>query len=359
MLSWMQGFLGIEQLQLPEAEVFYRTGLIFVRVLLILTATAFITRVIRRSLKGVREHLVTSMIQKAGGPNIELEKRATTIVGIFSKAATVVVWAAAIVISLDQLGLNIGPILAGAGVVGLAVGFGAQNLVKDVISGLFLLVENQIRVNDVAVINGTGGLVEEINLRTTVLRSQDGTVHVFPNGSIERLSNMTRMYSYYVFDIGVAYKEDTDRVIEVVKELGARMIEEEAYKDAILEPLEVLGVDRFENSAVIIRARFKTQPIKQWMVGREMNRRIKKKFDEVGIEIPFPHQTVYWGEAVKPLKLETGAGRDEIRQVVREVLVELGNPGNSGGGDPVAAAPHRSGPGHAPPGPSEEEAGKI
>jgi len=223
---------------------------------------------------------------------------------------------------MDTAGFNIGPILAGAGVVGLAAGFGAQHLVRDVISGLFMLLENQIRVNDVAIINGTGGLVEEINLRTTVLRGLDGTVHIFPNGTIESLSNMTREYSYYLFEIGVAYKEDTDRVVEVVKQLGNEMMQEDEFKADILAPMEVLGVDKFADSAVIIKARIKTVPIRQWAVGREMNRRIKKKFDELGIEIPFPHQTLYFGEASKPFQLQLdGVQRDQLRALIREVLV--------------------------------------
>jgi moderate conductance mechanosensitive channel len=148
-------------------------------------------------------------------------------------------------------------------------------------------------------------------------------VHVFPNGAITTLSNMTHGYSYYVFDIGVAYKEDTDRVVEVVKAIGAEMMKENAYKNAILAPLEVLGVDQFADSAVIIKARFKTAPIQQWVVGREMNRRIKKKFDELGIEIPFPHMSVYFGEASKPFRLESpGPEREQLKALIREVLEE-------------------------------------
>jgi small conductance mechanosensitive channel len=188
---------------------------------------------------------------------------------------------------------------------------------------LFLLVENQIRVNDVVVINGTGGLVEEINLRTTVLRSLDGTVHIFPNGAITSLSNMTREYSYYVFDVGVAYKEDTDRVVEVLREVGRELREDPEYAPLILEPLEVLGLDKFADSAVIIKARIKTLPVQQWKVGREMNRRIKKRFDELGIEIPFPHMSLYFGEASKPVRLQLdGATREELKALIREVLDE-------------------------------------
>ena len=186
-----------------------------------------------------------------------------------------------------------------------------------------MLLENQIRVNDVAIINGTGGLVEQINLRTTVLRGIDGTVHIFPNGSIETLANMTHGFSYYVFDMGVAYKEDTDRVSEVLKGIADEMMKEEQFSKIILAPLDILGVDKFADSAVIIKARIKTVPIQQWAVGREMNRRIKKKFDELGIEIPFPHMSLYFGEASKPLQLKLDdLGRGELKALVREVIDE-------------------------------------
>jgi small conductance mechanosensitive channel len=233
----------------------------------------------------------------------------------------------AAVMVLREAGFDIGPLLAGAGIVGLAVGFGAQNLVRDVISGMFLLIENQVRVNDVAVINGTGGLVEELNLRTTVLRGLDGTLHIFPNGAINTLSNMTHGYSFYVFNVGVAYKEDTDRVVSVLQEIAAEMMQEEPYRPMILEPLEVLGVDKFADSAVIIKARIKTMPIQQWTVGREMNRRIKKRFDELGIEIPFPHISLYFGEASKPLKVGVqDSDREQLKELIREVLEERSRP---------------------------------
>lgn len=295
------------------------------RVLFIIAAAYLGSVATRRLARGARVSALGLMMRHAGGSPVELEKRANTIVGIIQKAVATLIWGVALVMALREIGFDITPILAGAGVVGLAVGFGAQNLVRDVISGFFMLIENQIRVNDVAVINGTGGLVEEVNLRTTVLRSQDGVVHVFPNGTIATLSNMTREYSYYVFDLGVAYKEDTDRVTEVLREVAEQMRNEAPYGEFILEPLEVLGVDRFTDSAVMIRARIKTQPIQQWMVGREMNRRIKKRFDELGIEIPFPHTSLYFGSASRPLKIELdGPSREQIKQLVREVLQENG-----------------------------------
>ncbi len=254
---------------------------------------------------------------------IETEKRVDTLGKVLRKIAFITVTAIASLMILDELGIDIKALLAGLGIVGLAVGFGAQSLVKDIISGLFLIFENHIRVGDVAILNGTGGLVEKVNLRTTVLRSADGVLHVFHNGSINSLSNMTHEYSFYVFDIGVAYKEDTDRVCKILEELGEEIMNDPEYKDHILEPINVLGVDQFSDSAVMIKARIKTLPIKQWMVGRELNRRIKKRFDQEGIEIPFPHRTLYFGEQQKPVVQNNQAiTRQEIKAVLQEVLDE-------------------------------------
>ena len=197
---------------------------------------------------------------------------------------------------LSALGINIAPLLAGAGVVGLAVGFGAQTLVKDVITGAFLLFEDTVQVGDVAVINGQGGLVEAITIRTIRLRDLAGSVHTIPFSTVGAITNMTKEYSRYVLDVGVAYREDTDRVAELLREIDADLRADPEFGQHILQPIEILGVDRFEDSAVVVRARLTTKPIMQWTVGREFNRRLKKKFDEHGIEIPFPHQTIYFGE---------------------------------------------------------------
>jgi small conductance mechanosensitive channel len=297
-----------------------------IRITVILVAAFVAARVINRVVPRIRIHLVERLTRETG-PDVELEKRAATMGGIFRRTAKAVTWVMAAVMVLREAGFDIGPILAGAGILGLAVGFGAQNLVRDVISGIFLLIENQVRVNDVAIINATGGLVEELNLRTTVLRGLDGTVHIFPNGAITSLSNMTHGFSYYIFDVGVAYKEDTDRVVAVLKDLAGEMMKEDAYRPHILEPLEVLGVDKFADSAVIIKARIKTLPIQQWMVGREMNRRIKKRFDELGIEIPFPHMSLYFGEASKPFRIGVqDGGREQLKDLIREVLEEKSRP---------------------------------
>jgi moderate conductance mechanosensitive channel len=237
----------------------------------------------------------------------ERQKRAQTITGIMKNLTMAVICVVTGLMLLAELGVNTTPILTSLGVVGVALGFGAQQLVGDLIAGFFHIFENQIRVGDVAVINGTGGQVQEIRLRTTVLRSLDGTVHTFRNGSIETLANMTKDFSYFVLDLGVAYKEDTDKVFEVVREVAAGMQADQAYTGSILEPVEIMGVDNFGDSAVIIKLRIKTLPQQQWNVGREYRRRLKYALDATGIEIPFPHQTVYFGEASKPFQVEMNA----------------------------------------------------
>jgi small conductance mechanosensitive channel len=223
---------------------------------------------------------------------IERAKRVRTLGTLIENTVAVAVVACSVLMVLRELGLDIMPLLTGAGIAGLAIGFGAQTLVKDVISGFFLILENQVRVGDVASINGTGGLVEAIRLRTITLRDLHGTVHVFPNGSITTLSNLSKDFSFAVLDVGVAYKEDTDRVVEVLRRVAAELREDPELGPTVLEPLEVLGVDQFGESAVVIKVRMKTLPLKQWAVGRELRRRIKKAFDREGIEIPFPHRTV-------------------------------------------------------------------
>ena len=313
MFSGIQ-WLSIEKIQPLLLDVW--------RVFVILGVAFIAGRIVARLIRGFRERLVALMAARASGQAEALEKRARTISGILRKSAVALIWVLAIIMALQEIGFDIRPLLAGAGIAGIAIGFGAQALVRDVISGMFMLVENQVRVNDVVQINGTGGLVEEVNLRTTVLRSLDGTVHIFPNGTITSLSNLTRDFSFYVFDMGVAYKEDTDRVAEVMKQVAQELRQEEQWAPLILEPLEILGVDKFADSAVIVKARIKTLPIKQWAVGRELNRRFKKKFDELGIEIPFPHVSVYFGEASKPFALQP-ASREELKQAVREVLEEM------------------------------------
>ncbi len=189
----------------------------------------------------------------------------------------------------SQIGVQVGPLLAGAGVAGLAVGFGAQTLVKDLITGFFLIVEDIVAVGDIARIGDSGGQVEEMTLRTIRLRDFDGTLHVYPYSEAQVIHNLTKTFSFYVFDLQVSYDSDLDKAMQVMKETGEGLQNDPEYAGAILEPLEVVGVDSLGDSGVVLKARVKTLPIQQWRVGREYNRRIKLAFDAAGIEIPYPH----------------------------------------------------------------------
>ena len=194
--------------------------------------------------------------------------------------------------ALDVMGWDVKPLLAGAGILGVALGFGAQNLVKDLIGGFFLILENQVRVGDVVAINGTGGLVESINLRTTVLRDEEGTVFIFPNGSITTLANRSMQFGYYVVNLPLAYGVDTDKATAVVTELADELQKDDRYAPFILAPLEVIGVDAFEQTAVRLKVRIKTAPLKQWDVGRELRRRIYQAFGERRIELWSPQKSM-------------------------------------------------------------------
>ncbi|MBN1603333.1 MAG: mechanosensitive ion channel family protein [Chitinispirillaceae bacterium] len=293
---WGLNIFRISQTDIPLVAAIVHIIAIIVAALIILQLTQLL-------IKGLQANAAKNMV-RSGTSEIEIKKRLDTLGGIFQKISGTTISVIAVVMIVDELGFDIKAMLAGLGIVGLAVGFGAQNLVRDIISGLFVIFENRIRVGDVAIINGTGGLVEQVNLRTVVLRSQDGTIHVFSNGTINSLSNMTHEYSYYVFDIGVAYNENVDHVIKVLKSAGESILEDERYRQSILEPLEILGLDKFGSSEIIIKARIKTVPIKQWEIGREMNRRIKIAFDKEGIEIPYPHRSFYFGEHSKPVSVK-------------------------------------------------------
>ncbi len=279
------------------------------RILLILIVLWVVSALIRSALKRLEARLVTNATN--GEPPSEAQKRAETLVRLLRQGVIIMLWVVGLLIILRELGVDITPILASAGILGLAVGFGAQNLVRDVISGFFIILENQVRVGDVAIVNGTGGLVEAVNFRTIVLRDLSGTVHVFPNGTITTLANMTNEWSAYVFEIGVAYKEDVDRVMALMKEIGTELHQDEYFGPLMVEDIEIFGVDAFGDSAVTIKGRLRTLPIKQWEVGREYRRRLKHAFDREGIEIPFPHRSIYFGEASKPFAAQLVNTDDE------------------------------------------------
>ncbi|MFN3368540.1 MAG: mechanosensitive ion channel family protein, partial [Thermus sp.] len=205
---------------------------------------------------------------------------------------------------LSNLGFNVTALLAGAGVVGLAVSFAAQNLIRDFINGFFILLEDQYGVGDIVLLNGVGGQVERFNLRLTVLRDLEGRVHFIPNSEVRQVTVLTQEWSRAVVDVGVAYKEDVDRVLRVFQDEVERFYGDPQWQDRFTAPPEVLGVQDLGQSAVVIRVLFSTKPAQQWAVAREFRRRIKNRLDQEGIEIPFPHQKLYFGE---PLRLEKGA----------------------------------------------------
>ncbi|MBN2580239.1 MAG: mechanosensitive ion channel [Pirellulales bacterium] len=241
----------------------------------------------------------------------EREKRANTLVGVFRNTSIVVLYAWAVLMTLEIIGIPIAPLLGGVAVIGLAVAFASQNLIKDYFYGFMILLENQYGVNDVVSVAGITGFVERITLRMTVIRNYDA-VHFIPHGQITTVSNLTHKWSRAVFDIGVAYKENVDRVMEVLMQLGREMRQDPEFSRDILADPEMLGVDAFGDSAVVIKFLINTKPIRQWAVKRELLRRIKNKFDELGIEIPFPHRTVYHrceeGEAIAVRQAEPTAG---------------------------------------------------
>ena len=245
---------------------------------------------------------VERQLEKSDRKSAAAKARGQTLLPLFRMVILVVIAIVATMIVLSELGINIAPLIAGAGVVGLAFGFGAQTLVKDVITGVFILMEDQIAVGDVVQIGSHAGRVEGLTIRTIRLRDLGGNVHTIPFSTVDTVLNMTKDYSYALFEIGIAYREDVDAVIPVLEDIAAEMQADAAFADRILEPLEVLGLDRFDDSAVVIKARMKTEPLQQWSVGREFNRRMKSRFDELGIEIPFPHRTVYQGEANRVFK---------------------------------------------------------
>ncbi len=258
------------------------------RILLILTLAWVALRAVRVGLDRFEDRILAN----AGPGELESAKRTKTLSDMLQNVLSVAIMAITALTVLQELRVNIMPILTGAGILGLAIGFGAQTLVKDVISGFFLILENQVRVGDVAQINGTGGLVEAINLRTIVLRDQSGAVHIFPCGSVTTMTNLSMDFAYALLDIDVAYKHDTDEVVAVLEQTAAAMRETPEFGPLTLEPLEVIGVERFGESSVTIRVRIKTLPLKQWTIAREYRRRLKKSFEAAGIEIPFPQRDI-------------------------------------------------------------------
>lgn len=285
----MENLLAIWGLSDPDA--LWALLKTILRIVLILAVAGLLMKMSKKVILKLKMHLQTRASEDA-----EEMKRIDTVGRVFSYIATIVIGIIAIVEVLHQLGISIAPILAAAGVVGVAVGFGAQSLIKDYFTGFFILLENQIRQGDVVDAGGKSGFVEEVTLRYIRMRDYDGNVHYVPNGTITTVTNMSRGFAFSVIDIGVAYRENVDEVIEVMKAVGESIRTDEELQFKILDNMEMAGVDKLDNSAVIVRCRFKVMPLEQWTIRREFFRRIKVAFEERGIEIPYPHLTLYPGQ---------------------------------------------------------------
>ncbi len=277
------------------------------RIAMILLLAWMAKTLLQRAVGGLRKRVAERMDDR------EAAQRAQTLERVFRYLVTVVIGVLATMLVLAELGVSLAPILGAAGVVGLAVGFGAQSLVKDFVTGFFLLLENQIRQGDVVEVAGHTGTVEEITLRFVRLRDYEGSVHYVPNGQISTVVNMTRGFGNAVFEIGVAYREDIDEVMVVMRQVASEMRNEPGYAERMEGDLDIAGVDRWDDSAVIIRCRIRCVAQQQWSVKREYLKRLKAAFDEKGIEIPFPHITLY-------------AGQDRLGKAPAFPLQQLGTP---------------------------------
>ncbi len=258
---------------------------------------------------------VTTRTRLAGKPQEEIEQRAETLTHVFTRTSATLLIVLGFFTALPELGVNIGPLLAGLGIAGIAVGFGAQSLVKDIISGMFILIDNQYGKGDVVEIAGKTGVVQDIGLRRTVLRDLDGIVHYVPNGEIVVSSNMTQEYSRVNLNVSVSYAEDLDRVMQVINEVGEELAADEDWKSVIITPPRSLRVDSFGESGIDIKILGDVQPIRQWEVMGELRRRLKRRFDEEGIEIPFPHRVMVHEakSAGLPAELRVARGDDVSR----------------------------------------------
>lgn len=264
--------------------------------------------VARWALMRLVRHFYKTMEARAASP--EDAKWIGTVGRVLRQVISIGVLLLILMLVLNQFGVSIAPILGAAGVVGIAVGFGAQSLIRDYFNGFFILLENQIRVGDVVQIADKSGLVEEVTLRRVKLRDVEGSVHYIPNGQITIVTNRSTEFAFALIEVGIAYKESVDAALDVLRRVGAELRADPAFGPKILEDLDVAGVERWEDSAVVLRCRFKVRPLEQWNVRREFLKRLKAAFDAAGIEIPFPHRTIYFGEA----KAQAAFARPDVSQ---------------------------------------------
>jgi moderate conductance mechanosensitive channel len=286
-----------------DLALLFDRGVAVLAILVLAWLSRRLLRVLTNRLRHIADDEDPTTLSAAG-------QRAHTLAGIAHNIGSILIWLGAGLMVLDQF-IAIGPLLAGVGVVGLAVSFGAQSLVKDVISGFFILLENQFGMGDVVAINGVAGKVERMTLRVVMLRDLEGVMHVIPNGTISVVSNRTRGFSRSVLDIGVAYEEDIDRVIAVLRDLELEFHADPAWQQAFIDKPEVLGVQALADSSVNVRVLFTTHPGRQWEVAREFRRRVKNRFDAEGITIPFPQRTIHLGSAAELAAAIGGGSRTD------------------------------------------------
>jgi small conductance mechanosensitive channel len=275
----------IEEVMKPET--WRRWGEQAARAALTLGIAWILTRLVKWAVVQLRRYTIGIMDRRHEGATLEMQKRANTVTSALGKTVNTVIWIVATVIALRELNVYVQPLLAGLGIAGIAVGLGAQSLIKDWLGGFFLLLEDHIRIGDSVIINGMSGLVEEINLRTTMLRGENGAVHVIANGSINTLSNLTREYSYYIFETTLAHGSDADRALAIIAGVGSELYNHEQFRPLMLAPIEIMGIDSLADRGVVIKARIKTLPSKQAQVGRELNRRVRNKLTAEGISFPW------------------------------------------------------------------------
>lgn len=277
-------------LQIYLFEIISSNGPTIFRILVILIASFFIHKFSHSLIeKGIRKVVTTD-----NRVSHESEKkREDTLIYIFHQAFVIALWAFVGLLVLTEIGINTAPLIAGAGIIGLAFGFGGQYLIKDLISGFFIILENQYRIGDVVCFGDVCGLVENINIRTTILRDLDGTVHHVPNGEVKTASNLSKYYSRVNLNIGISYESNLEKVIKVVNKVGLDLSKDKEWKEMIITPPQFLRVDDFADSAIIIKILGETKPIKQWDVTGELRKRLKIAFDKQGVSIPYPQRVIH------------------------------------------------------------------
>ena len=300
-----------------------------VKALIYLGGTALLSVVVTGLIHRFRKYSMQLSRDQSRVAGKELEKQADTLATLMKRVAYTAIWTLGVALAVGALGFDIWPVLAGAGVAGIAIGFAAQSILKDWISGFFLLTEGQIRINDVIRIGELAGAVEKMTLRTIALRGFDGALHVIANGSVTTFSNLTLLFSYAVFEISVDYGDDPSRMMDIMSEVEQEMRVDPAIGQAILEPMEIVGVDKFLEAGVVIKARLKTEPGQQWAVTREFNRRLKKRCDELGVIIATARRAVRVFSKEEPAEaLRRMVNDPQAREELKTFMCEVGREGN-------------------------------